>query len=154
MELPVTITFFHAAHLLSDVRGEAALTRLWQALNSDDRSFEEVAIACKQRVLDELFGSEVGWLAATFQRVLRQSHHRDDTLQQVSQVIREVACHLPVYRTYIRPGRPVSPPDRERVFAVATAAKQARADLDPSLFDLFADILLRGKGTSPCVFSS
>jgi (1->4)-alpha-D-glucan 1-alpha-D-glucosylmutase len=53
-----------------------------------------------------------------------------------------------VYRTYVRPGEPVSPDDERTIAEALGAARARRDDLDPELFELLGRVL-RGELDGP-----
>ncbi len=129
--------------LFVDPAGEAPMTRLYADFAGETRPFQEVAYEAKRFAVTELLASELNLLTARLLKVCEANRrYRDFTRSEVRQVLIEVMAALPVYRTYVRPGRPVRPEDRARIEAAVAAAKTRRPDLDEHLLDFLADILL------------
>jgi (1->4)-alpha-D-glucan 1-alpha-D-glucosylmutase len=89
--------------VLVDPAGAGPLTVLYAEYTGTTASYDEVVVASKRLVIDELFGAEIARLA------------RDRPREAVV----EMLVHFPVYRSY----------DGAYVDEAATAAKQARPDL-------------------------
>jgi (1->4)-alpha-D-glucan 1-alpha-D-glucosylmutase len=79
-----------ACALFVDPAGEEGLTRLWQELSDDQRSFGDVALAAKLEQAEGTFAPEVERLA------------REDPTAPADALPRALAS-LPVYRTYVDP---------------------------------------------------
>ena len=130
--------------------GVASLAGTAATFTGLDSPFEEVARAAKQKVMAELFGSEVQALAARLQRLARQDRHaRDLTRSELTRALMEVTSWLHVYRTYTR-DRNVRPGDRERIVeAVQGAERRLPAEAGPALDFLRRVLLLELPRRSP-----
>jgi (1->4)-alpha-D-glucan 1-alpha-D-glucosylmutase len=143
--------FANAANgLFVDPDGVASLARAAAKFTGLDSPFEEVGRAAKQKVMAELFGSEVQALAARLQRLARQDRHaRDLTRSELTRALVEVTSSLDVYRTYIR-DRNVRPTDRARIVeAVHGAERRLPAEAGPALDFLRRVLLLELSRRSP-----
>src|SRR5258706_6496564 len=69
-------------------------------------------------------------------------NYRDFTRLAIGEVLVEFIACLRVYRTYVRPGEPVSPADKAQIEGAAAEVKLRRPDLDPELVDFLVAILL------------
>jgi len=85
------------AALYVDPAGEPVLTALWDELSGDSRRFGEWAFEAKLEQASTTFQPEV-------ERLRRIADHPD---------VERALASLPVYRTYLRPGDPVSPEDHD-----------------------------------------
>jgi (1->4)-alpha-D-glucan 1-alpha-D-glucosylmutase len=133
--------------LFVDPAGEDRLTRFYAEFTGEPADYAQVARDCKEVVLRDGLRSDLNRLAALFLQVCeRQRRHRDYTRRELHEALREVVVRFPVYRSYVRAGDPAtpsaSPDDERRIRQAVDAAKAARGDLDPALFDFFADLLL------------
>ena len=92
-----------------------------------------------------------GLLAEVCERHRRQ---RDQTRRDLRDTLRELIAAFPVYRTYARPGSPVTAADRAHVAAAVAAARQRRPDLDGELVDFIGELLvLRYPGEAEADFA-
>jgi (1->4)-alpha-D-glucan 1-alpha-D-glucosylmutase len=126
-----------------DPAGEEPLTLLYSEFTGVEEDFAEIAYRDRKRVLDELLATDLHRLAAGFERVCEADrNYRDFTRHDLEQVLAEFIACLPVYRTYLRPGEPVSDADRRDVLAAAAEAKRRRPELDPELVGFLVAVLL------------
>ena len=129
--------------LYVDGAAETPLTRLYAEFTGIDEGFAEIGYRSKKLVLGKLLASDLRRLTANFVRVCEGNrHYRDFTRFAIGEVLAEFIACLPVYRTYVRPGEPVSSADRAVIEAAASEAKLRRPDLDPELVDFLVAILL------------
>ncbi len=135
--------------LFVDPAGEASLTLLNAEVTAEKRGFTDVARESRLFVLHETLGSELNRLTALFLDVCEgHRRHRDYTRHEVHEALREVAAAMPVYRTYVRAvAGVVGPEDEDATGRAVMAAREARPDLDPVLFEFLGDVLtLRVRG--------
>jgi (1->4)-alpha-D-glucan 1-alpha-D-glucosylmutase len=125
--------------LFVDPAGEEALTRFYAEFTGDPVDYPALVREQKQLVLSEVLGSDVNRLTALWLEICER--HRDATRHELHELLLETLARFPVYRTYVRPGE-VRPADERVVVAAIAAAKQNRSDLEESLFDFLADLLL------------
>jgi (1->4)-alpha-D-glucan 1-alpha-D-glucosylmutase len=142
--------------LLVDPTGEGPLTDLYAELTGESTDWPGMVHEKKLLILGDLLASDVNRLAEAFLEVCeRHRRHRDYTRFELRQALREVAADFPVYRTYVRAEiGEVAELDRGYVDAAIAAARAARPDLSPELFDFFRDLLLlaaRGEPESELV---
>ena len=131
-------------HCYVDAAGEEPMTLLYREFTGVEEDFAEIAYQDRKRALRELLTSDLRRLTAGFVRVCEADrNYRDFTRDDLQQVLTEFIACQPVYRTYIRPGEPVSEADRRSVLAAAAEAKRRRPDLDPGLVDFLVAILLQ-----------
>jgi (1->4)-alpha-D-glucan 1-alpha-D-glucosylmutase len=137
-----------AGGLFVDPAGEGPLTRFYAEFTGEPGDYPAVARESKAAVLAEGLGSDLNRLTALFLEVCeRHRRHRDYTRHELHEALREVVVHFPVYRSYLRAtpegsAPPPTPEDERSVRQAVEAAKAARGDLDPALFDFFADLML------------
>jgi len=129
--------------LLVDPGGEAALTETYVTFTGVREDFREIAYRAKHQVMRELLASDLRRLVALFVRVCEGNRrYRDYTRLELNQCLTEVIACLPVYRTYVRPGEPVTDADRAQVETALAEARLRRPDLDPELVAFLGRILL------------
>lgn len=128
--------FVNAAH-------EETMTRCYYDFIGEDTRYQEVLQASKRCVLKDLLGSEMARLTSLLWDVCeRHWRHRDFTRDIFTRVITEIALGFEVYRTYVRPGVPVSPVDRSRIETAVAAAGRAIPALDAELLQFVQQLLL------------
>jgi (1->4)-alpha-D-glucan 1-alpha-D-glucosylmutase len=130
--------------LFVDPAGEEGLTRFYVDFTGESADYAAVAREAKESALRDSLGSDLNRLTALFLEVCeRHRRHRDYTRHELHEALREVAVRFPVYRSYLRaPSGSPRPEDERSVQQAVDEAKAARTDLDPALFDFFADLLL------------
>ncbi|HTV23142.1 MAG TPA: malto-oligosyltrehalose synthase [Polyangiaceae bacterium] len=130
-----------ATRLFVDPGAEVALTATYCRLAElPGYDYAHSVFAAKGRALRELFGAEVAALTARALPVCEAARGASGA-GDVQQALLGLLTGLPVYRTYLRSGRPASDADR---VALETACRHARAEspeLGP-LIDRLADALL------------
>ncbi len=148
-----------ATGLLVDPAGEEPLTRRYHRFVRDHAPWPSVAAVARHEVLSEALGSDLNRLTHLFLDVCEANRrYRDFTRHDLHDALREVAVHLAVYRTYVRPPGPradgsaaapstvaapvVSAQDRATIDAAVANATAARPDLEPDLFAFLRSILL------------
>jgi (1->4)-alpha-D-glucan 1-alpha-D-glucosylmutase len=128
--------------LFTDPRGAAAMRGYYARFTGLQQDFAEVAHAAKHQIMREELVAEIERLTGLLADVCeRHRRHRDHTRRQLRDALREVIAAFAVYRTYARPGRPVTEADRARVAAAVDAAWQRRPDLDAELLRFVGDLL-------------
>jgi (1->4)-alpha-D-glucan 1-alpha-D-glucosylmutase len=124
-----------------DPAGEAPLTRVWEEISGDRRSFGEVALEAKLEQARTVFRPEV-------ERLARVAGGRFG----VDELARAVAS-LPVYRTYVDPVQGVvSDQDRE-VLAAASLDPALRAVLTLEDRTVAPEFVTRFQQTTPAVMA-
>ncbi|HEX4210857.1 MAG TPA: malto-oligosyltrehalose synthase [Candidatus Binataceae bacterium] len=123
---------------------EAALTETFVTYTGESADYDKLAVEKKKLIMSEILGSDLSRLTALFVDICEQHpHHRDYTRHELHEVIREVAAHLSIYRTYVSTLTDEIHADDQRYIKQALAAAKAdSAQLDPRLFDFLAEILL------------
>jgi (1->4)-alpha-D-glucan 1-alpha-D-glucosylmutase len=130
-----------ATRLFVDSRAEAALTATYCRLAElPGYDFPHSVDAAKGRALRELFGAEVAALTARALPVC-QSAPGASGAGDVQQALLGILTGLPVYRTYLRPGRAASEADRAVLDVACRRAVVASPELAP-LVDRLADLLV------------
>ncbi len=112
--------------LFVDPTASESIETAYAEFTADDEPFAELLYHCKMLITRASMASEINMLARRLNRVSeRDRRARDFTLNNIRVALREVIACFPVYRTYIRPGEPVSPRDRGYIEqAVARARKR------------------------------
>jgi (1->4)-alpha-D-glucan 1-alpha-D-glucosylmutase len=133
------------ASLFTDPAGEAAMTSLFTAFTGEAADLHSLVIQKKNYIMSEVLGSDLSRLTALFVEICElHPHHRDYTRHELHEVLRSVAAHFPVYRSYASTlSEDVHPDDVHYIESAVAAAKTSSPRLDPRLFDFAGDILLR-----------
>jgi (1->4)-alpha-D-glucan 1-alpha-D-glucosylmutase len=128
--------------LFVDPRHVHKLRRLYVRVTGRTESFEEVAYRSRLAIMLTAMASELNVLAHALNRLSEKDpRSRDFTLNSCRRVLREVAAHFPVYRTYLR-GREASAVDRQVIAAAVTDASQRNPLMEKSIFDFARAMLL------------
>jgi (1->4)-alpha-D-glucan 1-alpha-D-glucosylmutase len=129
--------------LFVDRAAEPALTDAYARFAGQEASYREIAYRRKHLVMRQLLATDLSRLTEHFIRVCEGNRrYRDFTRHELSECLRETIACLPVYRTYVRPGEPVSRADRAHVETALAEVGRRRPDLDPQLVRLLGRILL------------
>jgi (1->4)-alpha-D-glucan 1-alpha-D-glucosylmutase len=128
--------------LFVDPAGEAPLTASYGAFTGEPTDYPEVVHEAEHLVVEHVLAADMNRLTNLFVQVTeRERRYRDFTRADLAAVLAETAVCFPVYRTYVRPGEPLTDVDRLTIADALDAARQRRADLDPELFDLLGRVL-------------
>jgi (1->4)-alpha-D-glucan 1-alpha-D-glucosylmutase len=129
--------------LFVDPAQESAMRACYTRFTGCHDGYPDVVHAAKLQIMREELAAEVerltGLLAEVCERHRRQ---RDQTRRDLRDTLREVIAAFPVYRTYARPGSPVTEADRGHVAAAVAAARQRRPDLDGELVEFIGELLV------------
>lgn len=139
--------------LFIDRRHEREITRLYQrfAIDRHEReSFDDLAYACRKRVMHETMSGDINSLGHQLNRFSeRNRHFRDFTLYSLIAAIKEVIACFPVYRTYITDSGPLSEHDRRYVVQAIRDARRRSPEMTTLVFDFVERMLLHpGTGTA------
>ena len=125
-----------------DPAGEAAITGAYTRLVEDQRDFAAISIAAKQDIMRTELRAEIERVTALLATVCqRHRRHRDHTRHDLREALRAVLAAFPVYRTYVRPGRPTTAVDREHIAVAIHAAAAQHADVDAELLRFLGSVL-------------
>ncbi|MFL6204091.1 MAG: malto-oligosyltrehalose synthase [Acidimicrobiales bacterium] len=131
-----------AGDLFIDPDGLSELRTSFAALTGDERPVAEIAADAKAHVMGHELAAETERLTDLLQRLCRaRRRHRDHTRRDLREALTALAAALPVYRTYVAPGRPTRPEDRRRLDDAVAAVRASRPDMDGELLDLLHRIL-------------
>ena len=127
--------------VLLDERGLEALDHSWHEASGDARSFAEILIDAKRRVVANSLASEFTVLSRLLARIAAGHYTtRDYAAERLRAAFELFILHFPVYRTYITP----SGPSREDRAIINATIARARADWfgpDIGIFDFLRDAL-------------
>jgi (1->4)-alpha-D-glucan 1-alpha-D-glucosylmutase len=131
--------------LFVDPGGVEALQRLYREYATDEDSFASHARECRRLVLRELMAGDLSRLTDLLVRICeRRRHLRDHSRDELRALLEEALLRFPVYRTYVRAGKPVSEADRATISSVLADLSETVDGIDPGLVD-FLGCLLRGE---------
>ena len=129
------------SRVLVDENGLAALDYIWQEMSGDARSFDEILIEAKRRVIASILSSEFTVLSRLLARIAAGHYTtRDYAAEQLRSAFGMFILHFPVYRTYITPSGP-SRGDRAIINAAIAKARVGWFAGDDKLFDFLRDAL-------------
>jgi (1->4)-alpha-D-glucan 1-alpha-D-glucosylmutase len=128
--------------LLADPAGEAALTDFYARFTGQETGWANVAHLSKAEALDSQFHADLERLVRLAAAISRDSEkYRGLAVGSIRDALREVIVALPVYRTYVYPGRPSSPRDRAIIAGAIAASRPRRPDVDALAWDFLGDLL-------------
>jgi (1->4)-alpha-D-glucan 1-alpha-D-glucosylmutase len=131
--------------LFVDPASEHALRACYTSFTGEDGDYPEIVHAAKLQIMREELATEVERLTSLLADVCeRHRRQRDQTRRDLRDTLREVIAAFPVYRTYARPGSPVTSADRAHVAAAVAAARERRPDLDGELIGFIGELLVLG----------
>jgi (1->4)-alpha-D-glucan 1-alpha-D-glucosylmutase len=130
------------SRVLVDESGLERLARLFQALTNIQPN--DILYRCKRQILQVAMSSELHMLAGQLYRMAQRSRSfRDFTYPSLLRTLQEIIACFPVYRTYIRSkGWDVTATDHGRVALAIRIARRRNPNIDRSVFDFVAAILL------------
>lgn len=125
-----------------DAEAEQAMTDAMVAYTGETTDWSTVRRAAKQHVTDEILVGEVRRLAADLGIMVAASPDRLDVSRAALEaVVAAFAVEMPVYRTYVRAGRPADDRDLAIIERTAAAVREHCPDIEPALVDMVADAL-------------
>jgi (1->4)-alpha-D-glucan 1-alpha-D-glucosylmutase len=130
------------SRVLVDDRGLGTLDQAWREVSGDPRSFDEILIEARRRVIANILASEFTVLTRLLTRIAAGHYAtRDYTGERLRAAFELFILHFPIYRTYLTG----SGPSREDRSIIETALARARADwfgADVGIFDFLRDALM------------
>jgi (1->4)-alpha-D-glucan 1-alpha-D-glucosylmutase len=131
-----------ASQLFVDSGSEAAMLAAYLRFTGEPISYREIVYAAKLQIMREDLAAELERLTGLLVEVCeRYRRVRDFTRPDLRETLRELIAAFGVYRTYARPGRPVTAADRSHVATALAAVGQRRPDLDPELTGFIGELL-------------
>ena len=133
--------------LFVDPEGREALERLHTEVTGNHSDFEQFAREGKREILRTTLVSDVRRLTGLLAEVCEAyPAHRDHTHSELAVTLIELIAAIPVYRTYVDPGRgAASDVDAGLIRGAAARAAADRPELDERLLDLIADLFVFGE---------
>jgi (1->4)-alpha-D-glucan 1-alpha-D-glucosylmutase len=134
-----------------DAGGEAGLSEAWAHVADAGPEWEPLVAEARREVLASALGSDLNRLTKLFSEVSAANPgYGDFSRGALRDALLEVAAALGVYRTYVRPGEPVTHVDAGIIAEALGRASMRRPDLGTELFDLLGRILrLEVEGSIP-----
>lgn len=128
-----------------DATAEDAMTTAMVAYTGETDDWPTIRRSAKQHVADVTLAGEVRRLAADLATIVTASPDRLDVPRSALEaVVAAFAVELPVYRTYIRTGRPAHERDAQILERTAVAVREQHTDIEPALVDLVVRTLTTG----------
>jgi (1->4)-alpha-D-glucan 1-alpha-D-glucosylmutase len=129
------------SRVLLDQRGADMLDRTWREASGEDRSFQDILIEAKRRVLASSLASEFTVLGHLLARIATGHYStRDFSASHLRAAFRAFVLHFPVYRTYITGSGP-SAADRKTIEFAIEKARVEWYGPDAGIFDFLRDAL-------------
>ncbi|RUL86864.1 malto-oligosyltrehalose synthase [Tautonia sociabilis] len=129
--------------LFVDPDGQPTIDASYVEFTGDREPWAEVVYDAKQVICRASLASELNMLARQLNRVSEHDRRsRDFTLNDLRRALREVIACFPVYRTYLRPGEPISERDRAYIDMAVHRARRRNPTIDPSVFEFVRAALL------------
>jgi (1->4)-alpha-D-glucan 1-alpha-D-glucosylmutase len=129
---------------------EQAMTACYVDFTGEPGDFGQVALLAKQQIMGNELRAELDHLVDRLAMICAGCRrHRDHTRRRLSDTLREVVAHFPVYRTYVQPRRLPSDVDRAHVVVATGQATAVRPDLDPELIEFIGQLALGLAGGDP-----
>jgi (1->4)-alpha-D-glucan 1-alpha-D-glucosylmutase len=136
--------------LMVDSSAEAAFTETYRAFAGGAEPFDEIARACKLRIMENEMASELNALGRAASRLARQSPMTADLTRAILQrAIKQIIANFPVYRTYVDLTGSLYEADRRDIAWAVARARRFDPDVHPSAFDFLQDILSAETTRSP-----
>jgi (1->4)-alpha-D-glucan 1-alpha-D-glucosylmutase len=131
------------AGVLVDQDAEDAITKVFKRFIGHSLHFGHLVYAKKRLIMRISLANEINVLGNMVDRLSEQNRwFRDYTLEALARAVSETIACFPVYRTYLEPGKPVSPEDRAVVERAVAAAKRRNHAIEESVFNFLRDLLL------------
>ena len=131
------------AEVLVDHDAEGTITKTFKRFIGHSLHFGHLVYAKKRLVMRISLANEVDVLSSMVDRLSEQNRwYRDYTLEALARAVRETIACFPVYRTYLEPGKPVSPEDRAVIERAVASAKRRNPAIEESIFNFLRDLLL------------
>lgn len=129
--------------LFVEPTSEAPLSRFYHEFTGDHTAdYHALVREMKFKVLEELLGADLYRLSRSLNEVCSlHRRHRDFTLQDLREALREVIACLPVYRTYVRSGQIATETDEQCIAAAIRQALLDRPQLDVELLSFMRELL-------------
>lgn len=126
---------------LVEPRGLPKLDKTWRDFSGERRSFDDILIEAKIRVLRTLLASEFTVLTRLLARIAVGHHStRDYAADSLRAAFELFVLNFPIYRTYITGSGP-SARDRAIIETTIEKARAAWFGQDTSVFDFLQDVL-------------
>ena len=131
------------AGVLVDHNAEGAINKIFKRFIGHSLHFGHLVYAKKRLVMRISLANEINVLGSMVDRLSEQNRwFRDYTLEALARAVRETIACFPVYRTYLEPGKPVSPEDGAVIERAVAAAKRRNPAIEESVFNFLRDLLL------------
>ncbi|KFG69011.1 malto-oligosyltrehalose synthase [Microvirga sp. BSC39] len=128
--------------VLVDGRSADAFERIYREASDLQGSYEDLLRQAKVEITEKNFASELGVLVSDIKAVADASRRtRDYTTFALRQSLVEIVAAFPVYRSYLKDGKPAAE-DVRLIEETVEAAKTSSALPDRTVHDFIASVLL------------
>jgi (1->4)-alpha-D-glucan 1-alpha-D-glucosylmutase len=124
------------ADVFVDASGEAALTAAYETCVGSHESFEDVARRSRVEVVHGMLTPELDRVTTALGALV------DAPWDDLRRVVGAFVAELPVYRTYVQPGTPVSAADRDAVAVAVERVGRHHPEADRELTSRLASVVL------------
>jgi (1->4)-alpha-D-glucan 1-alpha-D-glucosylmutase len=133
------------SRLFVDEASETPTLACYARFTGSDEAYPEVIRAAKLQIMHDDLAAEVERLTGLLADVCEgHRRQRDHTRRDLRDALREVIAAFGVYRSYARPGIPVTAADRAHVAAAVAGARKRRPDIDAELLHFIGELLTNG----------
>jgi (1->4)-alpha-D-glucan 1-alpha-D-glucosylmutase len=120
-----------------------AVERTYREFTGEQHDLPTLVSRCKKQIMIESMASEINMISHRLDRIAeRNRRYRDFTLANLTFAVREVIAAMPIYRTYLNPGEPITERDRSFVEIAVEEAKRRNPGMAEAVFDFLLDTLL------------
>jgi (1->4)-alpha-D-glucan 1-alpha-D-glucosylmutase len=135
----------HVGRLFVDAGHSSAMLACYARFTGEPTDYPEIVHAAKIQIMHDDLAAEVERLTGLLADVCEgHRRQRDNTRRELRDALREVISAFGVYRSYARPGRPVTTADRAHVATAVARVRQRRPDIDAELLDFIGALLTGG----------
>jgi (1->4)-alpha-D-glucan 1-alpha-D-glucosylmutase len=118
--------------LFLDRGDEPAWTQIYRDFTGETQTSPDLTYQDKLFALEEIFPNAVNNLALELDSLVESDwHKRDFSLHDLKTALRHLLACLPVYRTYLMPGQPISAYEKQRVMDAVEEGIRRNPCVDP-----------------------
>ncbi len=129
--------------LFVDPAASETILATYRDFTGESTNFRAILFDAKRLVTRSSLASERNMLALRLARIAgRDRRSRDFTRAELGRALGSIIASFPVYRTYLRPGRPISKFDRKVIETAVARGRKRNPTIDQSVFDFVRGVLL------------
>ncbi len=136
-------------NLFVETGNEKSMSELYTAFTGESADYEEVVSESKKQVMNGELAAEVDHVTSLLAELCdRHRRQRDHTRRELRRALVEFVAHFPVYRSYVKPGRPASGQDEGSIRRAMKATEASEPEIDLELLEFLANAALGAEGSS------